>query len=289
MIAGAMMLLFLSVCVLRTPNGPRVAAHRPLENDTVWALGREVMGNKLLLLFFAAFFLFAGGASMFAGLIFLLVDMYLKLGHHYALVMLIGLVAGILAVGVWYWLANRVDKKFVLGLSAFLYAMAALVASLLEPEHANLVTLVLVMTLANISALGAIGPALLSEIIDYNTWKSGVDRSATYFALYTFSAKTAIAVGTSLAFAIAGWYGFDPAAEEQSTQAVFGLHLAACWLPALLILSSIVVFGVIPMNAPRHRIIHRRLEARRLSALNTTHLHLEKAAPAQSRESFANT
>ena len=166
--------------------------------------------------------------------------------------------------------------------------MAAIVTAFLEPEQADLMTLSLVMILVYISALGAIGPALLSEIIDYSTWKFGVDRSATYFALFTFAAKTAVAVGTSLGLAIAGWYGFDAAASEQSAQAVFGLRLAACWLPTLFMLSSIVVFSVIPMNAYRHRIIRRRLDARRLRDLNDNPVDLEDRTLLQTLEPTVN-
>ena len=279
--AGLLMLFALYLCVTRTPNGPRVYRRRPIKDKSLWALRLEVMANKPLLLFFIAFSLFGCGSGMWYTLIFIVVDSYLKLGHHYALVALIGLVASIVILGVWYWLANQLGKKFVLGASAFLYASGAMITGFLEPGQTDIVTLFLVMLLIYMSAIPAIASSLLAEIIDYNTWKFGTDRSATYFALFTFAAKTAAAIGGSLGLGIAGWYGFDATAAEQTESAVFGLHLAACWLPAVLMLLSIVAFGLIPINTHRHQIIRRRLDARTLRENRQAAPQLENKTPLQ--------
>lgn len=263
LVAGMLMFLALLICVFRTPNGPVVRRNSPMRKETLREIGSEIVGNKPLLVFIAAFLLFSGGSSMYFSLIYIVVDSYLELGHHYALVVLIGVASSILILGVWYWLANHVGKKIVLGLSAFLYGAGAFGTSFLEPGQAGLLSLSLVMVMAYMSAISAVAPSMLAEIIDYGTWKFGVDRSATYFSVFAFSAKAALAFGSSIALWIVSWYGFDPVLSEQTARAVFGLHLAACWLPALLMLSSIVAFGLIPMNRYRHRIIHRRLDAMR--------------------------
>ena len=193
-----------------------------------------------------------------------MVDSYLQLGSQYALLVLVGLVVSVLMLGVWYRLANYVGKKFVLGLSAFFYGLGATIIGFVEPGQSGLSILFLVMVLVYISAMPAVAPAILAETIDYSTWKFGVDRSGTYFAFFTFVLKIGGAIGGFLSLWIAGKYGFDPAATEHTDQSLFGLHLAACWLPASLMLSSLVVFSVMPINTYQYRIIRRRLDARRL-------------------------
>lgn len=283
---GACVLMFFAVvvCVLRTPNGLVVTRHRPLKEDTLQVLRSEIMANKPVLLFFIGLILFITGAGMFFTSLYILVDSYLKLGHHYAQVVLIGVLVSILALGFWYWLANRVGKKCVLGLGAFFYGIGACLTGFMDPGQTDLMTLSLVMILVYISAIPAVGPSLLSELIDYSTWKFGVNRSATYFSLLTFVVKTAGAVGGSIALWIAGGYGFDPAATEHTEYAVFGLHLAACWLPTLLMFSSVVVFSLMPMNAHRHRIIRRRLDDRRLRELKHDRFDLKSEKPLQTLE-----
>lgn len=260
--AGVLMLSTLYLCVTGTPNGSRVCRLGPIEKETFWALRREILANKPLLLFLFSFSLFCTGSGMFFTLLFILVDSYLQLGHYYAQAVLISLVASVGMLSVWYWLANFAGKKFVLAINAFFYSVAAIIVGFLEPGQAGVVDLSLVMVLIYISAIAAISPSLVSEIVDYGTWKFGKDRSASYFSLYTFAAKAVVAIGGSLGLWIVGWYDFDAAADVQSERAVFGLHLAACWLPAVLMLCSVVAFSLIPMNVHRHGIVRRRLDSR---------------------------
>ena len=261
---------------------------RPLKEDTLRVLRSEILANKPVLLFFVGLILFVIGAGMFFTSFYIVVDSYLKLGHHYAQVVLIGVLVSTLALGFWYWLANRIGKKYVLGMSAFFYGIGACFTGFMAPDQTDLITLSFVMILVYISAIPAVGPSQLSELIDYSTWKFGVNRSATYFSLLTFSVKTAGAVGGSIALWIAGGYGFDPAATEHTEHAVFGLHLAVCWLPAFFMLSSIIAFSLMPMNAHRHRIIHRRLDARRLRESKNDHFDLKNDKFLQTLEPITN-
>ena len=124
------------------------------------------------------------------------------------------------------------------------------------------VAAVIILCYLGSTPIVAISPSLLGDIIDFSTWKFGTDRAATYFSFYTLVLKTSTAVGGSLSFGLTGWYGFDPTANVQSEEAVFGLHLAICWLPALLMLLAVFVVLLVPINTHRHSIIRRRLNAR---------------------------
>ena len=135
---------------------------------------------------------------------------------------------------------------------------------LLSPDKDGWILLLICMTLmySGFAAFGIIVPSLLSDIIDYGTWKGGSDRGATYFSLYTLLNKTVGAVGGALGVAIASWYGFDPIIITHSHEAIFGLRLAIAWIPALIILLSMFFIARIPITARRHAIIRRRLDAR---------------------------
>lgn len=111
--------------------------------------------------------------------------------------------------------------------------MGSSLYALLAPASVILLSLVLLKVLHSLgqACLGAMLPATLSEIIDYDTLKTGKQRSGTYFATYTFLTKTSGALATSLGLGVAGWYGFNAMATTQSTEAVTGLILAMCWIP----------------------------------------------------------
>ena len=103
-------------------------------------------------------------------------------------------------------------------------------------------------------------PSLLSDIIDYGTWKFGKDRAATYFSLSTFINKTVAALGAAMGLAIAGWTGFDPSAAFHSDASIIGLRLSVAWIPALIIVLSIIFIALIPITVRRHALIRRRLD-----------------------------
>jgi GPH family glycoside/pentoside/hexuronide:cation symporter len=111
-------------------------------------------------------------------------------------------------------------------------------------------------------ALNILIPSALSDIVDYGTWKFGVNRGASYFAAYTFAQKLVNATGAALALIIAGRFGFEPGAAAHNERGVAGLHLSIVWIPAGLMLVSLAVVSLIRFNARHHELIRRRLEAR---------------------------
>ena len=283
-IAGLLMLPALYFCVTCTSSrshrcASQVTVHHA-KKQTLWALHNELLNNKPFLLFFAAFLLFSSGTGMWFTLIFIVVDSYLKLGEHFASITIVALIISTVTLSGWYWLANRLGKRLCLGLGAFLYAMAAIVTGTLDPDHTGIIGLSLAILLAytGFVPLGALAPSLLADITDYSTWKFGSDNTATYFALYTLAAKTAMAIGGSIGLGLAGWYGFNPSIQEHSEDAIFGLQLATSWLPMSLMLLAIFVINQIPINTRQHRIVRRRLDANTLRESTRDYPHLQGRA-----------
>jgi len=103
--------------------------------------------------------------------------------------------------------------------------------------------------------------SLLSDISDYGTLKSGNDRSASYFAVWSLSNKTCMALGIAASIAIASWFGFDPKVETQPTQVYWGLALCMSILPIVLNVAAIFCLSKITITSARHDVIRRRLDA----------------------------
>ena len=103
---------------------------------------------------------------------------------------------------------------------------------------------------------------MLADIIDYGTWKSGLELAGTYFSLFTLMGKATMAVGGALGLFVVGGYGFDLTASTYTPDMIFGLRLAVAWLPASIVMLALIFVAVAPINARRHAIIRRRLHAR---------------------------
>jgi len=270
--AGVLMLLFLYFCIRNTPNRlshPSIDMNEQCGNsgnsnnkNSLRLLLSSIVGNKPLVIFFAAFLAYGFAAGMWYGLVFFYVDSYLGLGEYFAQVFLLSFVVGIIATPVWCKLAIIFGKKTVLSVAIILLVLSYLYASVLTPEVSGFREL-LVLQVLNISGgvcMIAFAPAMLSEIIDYSTLRYRIENTATYYALFMFLGKFNIAVGGGLGLAIAGWHSFDATTTAQTAEGVVGLLIGMAWLPIVFITIALVLIVLSPINSRRHGIIRRRLD-----------------------------
>jgi Na+/melibiose symporter-like transporter len=261
--AGLLMLLALYYCLKVIPDG--AAPNTGKANaHSVWELRYEILANKSFLIFIGAFCLYGLAGGMWITLLFIMVDTYLNLGHHFALITAFSLSLSIVSLGLWYWLANRFSKRLAWGLGVFCYASATGITGFLTPAQTGVLSLTAVMLLAYAGSASvlALSPSLLADIIDYGRWKFGTDHSATYFSLYTLVMKTAAAIGGSIGLGIAGGFGFEPSSTEHSAEAVVGLRLAASWLPTTVAVFAVCFMALVPLTTRHSHLIRCRLERR---------------------------
>ena len=227
-----------------------------------------IIKNKPLLIFLSAFMLTGLSLGMVVALQFIFIDSYLKMGEHFALISLISIVASILSLRVWVFLAARLGKQIAWCMGVVMIVIGILVMSALNPEETNFQLLLIVSILGTCggSAGSVIAPSVLSDVIDYSSWKFGVDCSASFFSLYTLAIKANVALGGALGFFIAGWYNFDPSAIDYSSDSIFGLRLAFIFIPAFIALASIFFIVLLPISARRHALIKRCLDNRTIRA-----------------------
>ena len=226
-----------------------------------------VLGNAPFLLLVAAYFFFLIAIGMWEALLFIFVDSHLGWGHLLPMAFCLSFSIGTLSVWLWYRLANRLGKKLTWGVGV-LMSLTGILSNALLSSESNWFLLLLSMTLlySGVSALQVTVPSLLSDIVDYGTWKFGRNQAATYFAVSKTVAKIGGAIGAALSLAIAGGYGFDPALTTNSEEAITGLRMTIAWLPLPFLLIAIWFVARIPINEHRHKIIRRRLDARATAA-----------------------
>jgi Na+/melibiose symporter-like transporter len=103
--------------------------------------------------------------------------------------------------------------------------------------------------------------ALLGDVIDYDILKTGVNRSANYFAALALIGKISAAFGSGLGFIIIGAFGYTVAGPN-SDFANDGLKFTALILPAITGVMGGFIYWFFPIDHRRHSIIRRRIEAR---------------------------
>ena len=252
------------------PKSKNVSIDHTLESTSIQFHRKMILNNKPLLFFIYAYFFYAIGCGAFVGLMFIFIDSYLGMGEDYVSATVYGVVVGLVSVLIWRIVMNRYGKIFAWIASKALFAITILLMVGLVPGEASYVNLLIPSLLLGVASIGttSITPSLLSDIIDYSTWKYKVELTGTYFSLYTFMNKCFMALGVALGLAIVGWYGFEPANPTYTADIAFGIRLSMGWIPISLLLISAIFVGLIPINVRRHAIVRRRLDARARHAEN---------------------
>lgn len=74
-------------------------------------------------------------------------------------------------------------------------------------------------------------PSMQADVIDNDTAVSGAQRSGMYFAAWALATKLSLAAAVGVVFPLLSAFGFDPAEERPSTDALKGLSMLYAWLP----------------------------------------------------------
>ena len=106
--------------------------------------------------------------------------------------------------------------------------------------------------------------AMLADVIDIDTARSGAGRAGAYFAFLGFSEKVAIAFGTGVSLNIVGLLGFDPAGGvAASTEAgVFALRMVYCLGPVVFYALALKLIWSYPLTPARHTKLRASLDRR---------------------------
>ena len=269
MVAAIILLPTLYMMLRYVPAGVhRVDSTRVPENP--FLAMRELMTNKPLLWFVAVSVAYTLANAFYIGLLFIVTNSYLGLGEHFVYLMLFNLVLSILAIKPAVAFITTVGKINAFLISALLAAVAFLILLLVLLNTAYTLPLfVLFFTVYGFSSalVNVVAYSLLSDVSDYATLKSGIDRSATCFSLQSLSMKTSSALGISASVGLVGLWGFDSTAQLQEGDMYWVLAVCMGIIPAMLALIAALCIPHIAITEPRHAIIRKRLDqlASRLS------------------------
>jgi GPH family glycoside/pentoside/hexuronide:cation symporter len=262
---------FLGITLVLASRLPRGVPTSVPERESTLRLFRSVTGNRPLVLFLIAYFLAGLSFGMWGGILYVVVDVYLKLGDRLAVVFLIGTPVGMLCIPIWSRVMARYGKREVWLISAGGLAVTLASGAMLSPGPNAFGALVaLTVALYAFSAcLAVVAPAILADIADYGRWKFGRDRAGSYYAALSVTAKATTGLGASASLGVAGLLGFDPTAHEFPVGAIHGLRIAFAVAPSLCVAASLPLIWGLPINPHRLDILQNRLKRRDARAATT--------------------
>jgi len=174
-----------------------------------------------------------------------------------------------------YYLANLLSIPFWLKVSHSLGKHRAWVAGLLIFVVASPAYLLLgqgdfywMLPIAAITGVGGgafwvMPNAMKADVIDLDTLKSGENRAATYFAVWSLAIKLAMALGPWLSLSVLGWVGYDATPGAHNTvQQVLGLKLIFVFSTPLFYGLAALIAWRYPITEERHRLLRAALQRR---------------------------
>jgi len=259
----------LLLALIKVPNGPALihAEDTPAEpsfQKNLIEFYHSAKHNKPFLLYLGAMFFFAMGLGMFGGLFFLFVDSFLGQGDKFASLGIMGMIFSLAITPLCYQLAIRIGKRKTWMISCGVLLVGVFYSGLVDPGSASFTALLIIQGIFILSGSfsGVVSPAIYADILDYGSLRDTTDRKAMYVAITGFFIKAEVALAASLGLWLAGWFGFDATATEQTEQSTFAIRLAMSWVPLVIVSLSLFFIWLMPLNERRTAIVARRLNQR---------------------------
>ncbi|MFO1393366.1 MAG: MFS transporter [Steroidobacteraceae bacterium] len=250
--------LLMGLAVWRVPAGPNVAVRKASLRSILDAL----RDNRPLRLYSGVVLGHGAAAGAWSATVLLFCDS-IGLGAQFPLLLLVAWTTRVLVAPLWLKLLYRFGKHRVWAVGAAASGIVTPLA-LLVPAGESALPLILVYSLALgfIETAWMVAPSsILGDITDYDTLKTGADQAGAYFAFNALLMKVSAAIGGGVAFWVLGLLDYNVKGSNSGTQ-LLGLHLSFAILPAAIYVLCAVAIWWFPIDARRHSIIRRRIEAR---------------------------
>jgi Na+/melibiose symporter-like transporter len=173
-------------------------------------------------------------------------------------------IAGLAAIPFWLWLGRKIGKHRAF--MGTLITVGCVSAANLLLDYGDYLVFFLLFTVKGFcfGGLQFLPVAMLADVVDVDSARSGGKRAGTYFAFLGFSEKIAIAFGTGISLNIVGLLGFDPAGGVAASTdvGVLSLRLVYCLGPVVFYGLALKLIWNYPLTPARHARLRERLERR---------------------------
>lgn len=175
---------------------------------------------------------------------------------------LLQFIVGIFAAPIWQAIAKRFGKHRAL-IAAEL-GQAGVSCALIMVGLGD-VALLLILTLIQGLMQGSgnmLLRAMLADIADEHELRTGVDRAAMLFSIFSISGKAGVALPIGMALPLIAWLGFDPQSTTNSSGALIGVAMLFSFGPGIAHLVGAILVRGFTLNETRQAEIRSELAAR---------------------------
>jgi Na+/melibiose symporter-like transporter len=266
----------LATATLVTPRGAPVSTEPFRARDLI----ASIRFNRPLRAYLIAYGLWGvgQGATLSVTLIFLTDRMQLASAFPFMMIALFS--TTMVALPIWSRLAVRFDRHRAWAVSLVINTLSRPLALLVVPGPHGLWPMLALTCLTGFvtAPWNFAPPAMLSDVIDYDVWKTGANKAANLCALNTLLVKATMALGAGGAFVVLDMFHYH-AGRVNHGSAELGLLLTYIAIPGVFHLLAAAVGWGFPLTSRRQTVLRRRIERTGARAARQSLQPSKEAAP----------
>ena len=224
-------------------------------------IGKSIIGNKPLMFYLVAYGLWGlgQGASLSTTILFL--NDRMKLASLFPFLMIALFATTVLTIPLWMRLVPVVGRHRVWAWSLLLSALTRPLILLFVPGQAAIWPVLALTCLSGFltAPWNFAPPSMLSDVIDYDLWKSRTNKAGNLFALNTLLVKATMAIGAGGAFILLDLFHYK-VGHTNTGMGDVGLIVCYMVLPGFFHILAAIMGWNFPLDAQRQTIVRRRLE-----------------------------
>jgi Na+/melibiose symporter-like transporter len=259
LIATAALTLFaLAMLMLwRVPEGAPIESRRITLAEGFRVMSRNGPFKRLMI----GFTLAAAGPAIGGPLYVLYVVHVLEASVSSYVVLLAFYLSNLAGVVLWNAVARRVGKRnaWLMGMGVAIVAQPGY--ALLGPGDLYWMMAVFVVLGIGIGSFAALPAAMKADVVDLDRLRSGEDRTALFFSMWSLASKLVLAFSAGFALNVVAWFGFQ-AKGENGPEQLLALKVVFIWLPVAFYLVALAVIWRYPITEERQRRLVGLLERR---------------------------
>ncbi len=174
-------------------------------------------------------------------------------------------VTAILALPIWNWVSKNWNKRMAYIIGVGFWAFVMMILILMTPQTPFWLILILcVMAGVGVSAGQVLPWAIIPDAIEWEEWHTGERNEGMFYSLVTLLGKIGMAVAQPLSLLVLQFMNFQEGrAAVQPPSALLGIRLVVGPIPALFLVTGIIIALFYPLGRTQYNQIVEELRIRR--------------------------
>ena len=263
-VVGVSMLVLMPICILLTVTRvPDSGAPQPT-GMPVWQGLKVMLANGPFKRLVLTFMIGQTALAITTPLYVFFIAFVLRAEEMAIFMLTFFYAANFAAVPFWVWASRHIGKHRAYVASFVIIAFAHPFYMLLgEGDFWWMLPVTLTTGFAAGGFSAALPNSMKADVIDLDTLKSGENRAASFFSVWSFTYKATASLGVWIALTGLAFFGFnaDPEAVNGADE-LFGLRFLFSTLPSVFFLAAAAVVWNYPITEARHAEMRAQLEQR---------------------------